>query len=119
MFAFLLAGYFLTYPFRTVNAVISQPLMSGLARDAVNLLQRRGISRLPEVEGSKPSKKKFKAYHGSSLVSTDMAPTISGAPPKPECQNGRDDRHREKQRQNHRPLSAGSAYRDAETLFVR
>ncbi|MGY3396288.1 hypothetical protein ACVWW6_008879 [Bradyrhizobium sp. USDA 3311] len=25
-------------------------------------LQRHGISRLPEVEGSKPSKKKFKAY---------------------------------------------------------
>jgi hypothetical protein len=25
-------------------------------------LQRHGISRLPEIEGDKPSKKKFKTY---------------------------------------------------------
>jgi transposase-like protein len=40
-----------------------QPTIPHLTRLSLHrCLQRHGISRLPEVEGSKPSKKKFKAY---------------------------------------------------------
>src|SRR6476469_8190745 len=40
-----------------------QPTLPHLTRSSLHrCLQRHGISRLPEVEGSKPSKKKFKAY---------------------------------------------------------
>ena len=40
-----------------------QPTIPHLTRSSLHrCLQRYGISRLPEVEGSKPSKKKFKAY---------------------------------------------------------
>ena len=40
-----------------------QPTLPHLTRSSLHrCLQRYGISRLPEVEGSKPSKKKFKAY---------------------------------------------------------
>src|SRR5215470_16751124 len=40
-----------------------QPTIPHLTRSSLHrCLQRHGISRLPEAEGSKPSKKKFKAY---------------------------------------------------------
>ena len=40
-----------------------QPTLPHLTRSSLHrCFQRYGISRLPEVEGSKPSKKKFKAY---------------------------------------------------------
>src|SRR6202035_4114981 len=40
-----------------------QPTIPHLTRSSLHrCLQRHGISRLPEVEGSKPSKKKFKTY---------------------------------------------------------
>jgi transposase-like protein len=40
-----------------------QPTIPHQTRSSLHrCLQRHGISRLPEVEGSKPSKKKFKAY---------------------------------------------------------
>ena len=40
-----------------------QPTIPHLTRSALHrCLQRHGISRLPEVEGSKPAKKKFKTY---------------------------------------------------------
>src|SRR6266404_5960542 len=40
-----------------------QPTIPHLTRSALHrCLQRHGISRLPEVEGDKPGKKKFKAY---------------------------------------------------------
>src|SRR5437588_8194271 len=40
-----------------------QPTIPHLTRSSLHrCLQRHGISRLPEVEGSKPSKKRFKAY---------------------------------------------------------
>src|ERR1700738_349816 len=40
-----------------------QPTIPHLTRSSLHrCLQRHGISRLPEVEGSKPSKKKFRAY---------------------------------------------------------
>jgi len=40
-----------------------QPTIPHLSRSSLHrCLQRHGISRLPEVEGSKPSKKKFKHY---------------------------------------------------------
>src|SRR5580700_10595915 len=40
-----------------------QPTIPPLTRSSLHrCLQRHGISRLPEVEGSKPSKKKFRAY---------------------------------------------------------
>src|ERR1700722_15370408 len=40
-----------------------QPTLPHLTRSSLHrCLQRHGISRLPQVEGSKPSKKKFKAY---------------------------------------------------------
>src|SRR6201991_3530421 len=40
-----------------------QPTIPHLTRSSLHRrLQRHGISRLPEVEGSKPPKKKFKAY---------------------------------------------------------
>ncbi len=40
-----------------------QPTIPHLTRSSLQrCLQRHGISRLPEVEGGKPSKKKFKAY---------------------------------------------------------
>src|SRR6187200_3474115 len=40
-----------------------QPTIPHLTRSSLHrCLQRHGISRLPEIEGSKPSKKKFKAY---------------------------------------------------------
>ena len=40
-----------------------QPTIPHLTRSSLHrCLQRHGISRLPEVEGDKPSKKKFKAY---------------------------------------------------------
>src|SRR6516162_10933486 len=40
-----------------------QPTIPHLTRSSLHrCLQRHGISRLPETEGSKPSKKKFKAY---------------------------------------------------------
>ncbi|MGY3387447.1 transposase InsO family protein [Bradyrhizobium sp. USDA 3311] len=40
-----------------------QPTIPHLTRSSLHrCLQRHGISRLPEVEGSKPAKKKFKAY---------------------------------------------------------
>src|SRR6201993_3101553 len=40
-----------------------QPTIPHLTRSSLHrCLQRHGISRLPEVEGGKPSKKKFKAY---------------------------------------------------------
>ena len=40
-----------------------QPTIPHLTRSSLHhCLQRHGISRLPEVEGSKPPKKKFKAY---------------------------------------------------------
>src|SRR3989304_6288505 len=40
-----------------------QPTIPHLTRSSLHrCLQRHGISRLPEVEGDKPDKKKFKAY---------------------------------------------------------
>src|ERR1700724_528173 len=40
-----------------------QPTIPHLTRSSLHrCLQRHGISRLPEVKGSKPSKKKFRAY---------------------------------------------------------
>lgn len=40
-----------------------QPTMPHLTRSALHrCIQRDGISRLPEVEGSRPAKKKFNAY---------------------------------------------------------
>ncbi len=40
-----------------------QPTIPHLTRSSLHrCLQRHGISRLPEVEGNKPPKKKFKAY---------------------------------------------------------
>src|SRR6476661_4506697 len=40
-----------------------QPTIPHLTRSSLHrCLQRHGISRLPEVEGDRPSKKKFKAY---------------------------------------------------------
>jgi transposase len=40
-----------------------QPTIPHLARSSLHrCLQRHGISRLPETEGAKPSKKKFKTY---------------------------------------------------------
>jgi hypothetical protein len=40
-----------------------QPTIPHLARSSLHrCLQRHAISRLPEVEGDKPSKKKFKRY---------------------------------------------------------
>ena len=40
-----------------------QPTIPHLTRSSLHrCLQRHGISRLPEVEGGKPSKKKFKTY---------------------------------------------------------
>src|SRR4028119_352484 len=40
-----------------------QPAIPRLTRSALHrCLQRHGISRLPEIEGSKPSKKRFAAY---------------------------------------------------------
>src|SRR3984885_10949800 len=40
-----------------------QPTIPHLTRSSLHrCLQRHGISRLPEVEGSKPAKKKFTAY---------------------------------------------------------
>src|SRR6202045_2406014 len=40
-----------------------QPTIPHLTRSSLHrCLQRQGISRLPEVEGGEPSKKKFKAY---------------------------------------------------------
>src|SRR4051812_18182183 len=40
-----------------------QPTIPHLTRSSLHrCLQRHGISRLPEVEGSRPPKKKFKAY---------------------------------------------------------
>jgi len=40
-----------------------QPTIPHLTRSALHrCLQRHGISRLPEMEGDKPAKKKFKAY---------------------------------------------------------
>jgi transposase len=40
-----------------------QPTNQHLTRSSLHrCLQRHGISRLPEVEGDRPSKKKFKAY---------------------------------------------------------
>ena len=50
-----------TLPRRCLYAL--QPTIPHLTRSSLHrCLQRHGISRLPEVEGSKPSKKKFKAY---------------------------------------------------------
>ena len=40
-----------------------QPTIPHLTRSSLHrCLQRHGIARLPEVEGDKPAKKKFKAY---------------------------------------------------------
>ncbi len=40
-----------------------QPSIPGLARSSLHrCLQRHGISRLPDLEGDKPEKKRFKAY---------------------------------------------------------
>ena len=40
-----------------------QPTIPHLTRSSLHrCLQRHGISRLPEIEGDKPAKKKFKAY---------------------------------------------------------
>src|SRR6202795_2008283 len=40
-----------------------QPTIPHLSRSSLHrCLQRHGISRLPEVEGSKPTRKKFKTY---------------------------------------------------------
>ena len=40
-----------------------QPTIPHLSRSSLHrCLQRHGISRLPEVEGDKPTKKKFKSY---------------------------------------------------------
>lgn len=40
-----------------------QPTLPHLTRSSLHrCLQRHGISRLPEVEGEKPAKRKFKAY---------------------------------------------------------
>jgi hypothetical protein len=40
-----------------------QPTIAHLTRSSLHrCLQRHGISRLPEVTGDKPAKKKFKAY---------------------------------------------------------
>ncbi len=48
-----------------------QPTIPHLTRSSLHrCLQRHGISRLPEVEGSKPSKKKFKAYNYARRLKT-------------------------------------------------
>ena len=40
-----------------------QPTIPHLSRSSLHrCLQRHGISRLPEIEGDKPAKKKFKSY---------------------------------------------------------
>lgn len=42
----------------------SPPTLPHLTRSSLHpCLQRHGISRLPEVEGDNPSKKRFKSYH--------------------------------------------------------
>jgi hypothetical protein len=51
-----------------------QPTIPHLTRSSLHrCLQRHGISRLPEVEGSKPSKKKFKAYPIGYSTSTSLS----------------------------------------------
>ena len=45
-----------------------QPSFPHLTRSSLHrCLQRHGISRLPEIEGDKPAKKKFKAYPITSM----------------------------------------------------
>ena len=47
----------------TTASLRCQPTIPHLTRSSLHrCLQRHGISRLPEVEGGEPSKKKFKAY---------------------------------------------------------
>ena len=68
--------------------MIPHPTRSSLHR----CLQRHGISRLPEVEGDKPAKKKFKSYPigffridiAEVVTETGKAPHVRGdqtAPP--------------------------------------
>ena len=40
-----------------------QPVIAGLTRSSLHrCLQRNGLSRLPDMDGDAPAKKKFKAY---------------------------------------------------------
>src|SRR5450755_3956467 len=56
-----------------------QPTIPHLTRSSLHrCLQRHGISRLPEVKGDKPDKKKFKAIR--SVTSTSTSP--KSEPPK-------------------------------------
>ena len=44
-----------------------QPSIPGLTRSSLHrCFQRHGISRLPDLEGDKPARKKFKAYPSAS-----------------------------------------------------
>jgi transposase len=60
-----------------------QPTIPYLTRSSLHrCLQRHGISRLPEAEGAKPSKKKFKTYpigffHIDIAYSSSKRPTAS------------------------------------------
>jgi hypothetical protein len=48
-----------------------QPTIPNLTRSSLHrCLQRHGISRLPEVEGDKPARTKFKSYRSVTSIST-------------------------------------------------
>ena len=48
-----------------------QPTIPHLTRSSLHRgLQRHGIGRLPDVEGDKPAKKKFKRYQSATSIST-------------------------------------------------
>ena len=58
-----------------------QPTVPHLTRSSLHrCLQRHGISRLPDVEGTKPTKKKFKAYPIGYFHRPPKASSISMSP---------------------------------------
>ena len=60
-----------------------QPTIPNLTRSSLHrCLQRHGISRLPDVEGDKPIKKKFKSYPIGypSLRDDEGTPDLCGSP---------------------------------------
>ena len=75
-----------------------QPTIPHLTRSSLHrCLQRHGISRLPEVEGDKPAKKKFKPTRSATSTSTlprfrplkasSISSSLSTAPPSsPSCE---------------------------------
>ena len=61
-----------------------QPTIPHLTRSSLHrCLQRHGISRLPEVDGDKPAKKKFKAYPIGYFISISTSPRCR--PPRASC----------------------------------